>query len=69
MTLVSFTRQGNHVRPCQNMTFINYDKAKIPCKTMPRHGNSEFIRQCQEMEMYSKWFNGKFKECTKGKVR
>ncbi|KHG30082.1 hypothetical protein F383_14621 [Gossypium arboreum] len=27
------------------MALINYYKAKIPCKTMPRHGNGEFIRQ------------------------
>ncbi|KHG08534.1 Histidine ammonia-lyase [Gossypium arboreum] len=59
MALVSFTRQGNHVRPCQDMALINYDKAKIPCKTMPRHDNGEFIRQgyhvrqCQDMEMVS----------------
>ncbi|KHG30752.1 hypothetical protein F383_11984 [Gossypium arboreum] len=44
MALVSFTRQGNHVRQCQDMALIYYDKAKIPCKTMRRHGNGEFIR-------------------------
>ena len=59
MTLVSFTRQANHVRPCQDMALINYDKAKIPCKTMPRHCNGEFIKQgyhvrpCQDMAMVS----------------
>ncbi|KHG26429.1 hypothetical protein F383_01736 [Gossypium arboreum] len=39
------------------MALINYYKTKIPCKTMPRLGNGEFIRkgyhvrQCQDMEM------------------
>ena len=39
------------------MALISYYKAKIPCKTMPRHGIGEFIRQgyhvrpCQDMAM------------------
>ncbi|KHG29715.1 hypothetical protein F383_36260 [Gossypium arboreum] len=59
MALVSSTRQGNHVRQCQDMALINYYKEKIPCKTMPRHSNGEFIRQgyhvrpCQDMAMVS----------------
>ncbi|KHG26543.1 hypothetical protein F383_33169 [Gossypium arboreum] len=27
------------------MSLISYYKAKVPCKTMPRHGIVEFIRQ------------------------
>ncbi|KHG16202.1 Elongation factor 1 alpha-like protein [Gossypium arboreum] len=27
------------------MTLISYYKAKVPCKTMPRHDIGEFIRQ------------------------
>ena len=44
------------------MALISYYKAKVPCKTMPRHGIGEFIRKvyhirpCQDMEMVSsKW--------------
>ena len=38
---------------------MSYYKAKAPCKTMPRHGISKFIRQgyhvkqCQDMAMVS----------------
>ena len=41
------------------MALISYYKAKVPCKTMPRHGIGEFIRQgyhvrpCQDMAMVS----------------
>ncbi|KHG01544.1 hypothetical protein F383_39254 [Gossypium arboreum] len=41
------------------MALISFYKAKVPCKTMPRHGISEFIRQgyrvrpCRDMEMVS----------------
>ncbi|KHG30078.1 hypothetical protein F383_16352 [Gossypium arboreum] len=65
MALVCSTRQGNHVRQCQDMTLINYYMTKISCKTMPRHGNGEFIRQgyhvrpCQDMAMVS--FKGKLR--------
>ncbi|KHG00140.1 hypothetical protein F383_38824 [Gossypium arboreum] len=27
------------------MVLISYYKVKVPCKTMPRHGIVEFIRQ------------------------
>ncbi|KHG29783.1 hypothetical protein F383_36276 [Gossypium arboreum] len=27
------------------MAFISFYKAKVPCKTIPRHGISEFIRK------------------------
>ncbi|KHG00971.1 ELMO domain-containing 3 [Gossypium arboreum] len=39
------------------MALISYYKAKVPCKTMARHGIGEFIRQgyhvrpCRDMEM------------------
>ncbi|KHG21971.1 required for respiratory growth 1, mitochondrial [Gossypium arboreum] len=41
------------------MALISYYKAKVPCKTMPRHDIGEFIRQghhvrpCQDMTMVS----------------
>ncbi|KHG02030.1 Alpha-tubulin N-acetyltransferase 2 [Gossypium arboreum] len=41
------------------MALISYYKAKVPCKTMLRHGIREFIRQghhvrqCQDMAMVS----------------
>ncbi|KHG25887.1 hypothetical protein F383_32513 [Gossypium arboreum] len=27
------------------MAMISYYKAKVPCKTMPRHGIGEFIKE------------------------
>ena len=57
--MVRFLRQGYHVRPCQDMALISYYKAKVPCKTMPRHGIGEFIRQgyhvrpCEDMALVS----------------
>ena len=59
MSLISTIRQGNHVRPCQDMALMSYYKAKVSCKIMPRHGIGEFIRQgyhvrpCQDMAMVS----------------
>ncbi|KHG15740.1 Protein lin-28 [Gossypium arboreum] len=41
------------------MALISYYNAKVPCKTMPRHGIVEFIRQryhlspCRDMAMVS----------------
>ncbi|KHG22837.1 Protein lin-28 [Gossypium arboreum] len=41
------------------MELISYNKEKVPCKTMPRHGIGEFIRQgyhvrpCQDMATVS----------------
>ncbi|KHG16128.1 required for respiratory growth 1, mitochondrial [Gossypium arboreum] len=41
------------------MALISYYKAEVPCKTMPRHGIDEFIRQgyhvrpCRDMAMAS----------------
>ncbi|KHG00861.1 hypothetical protein F383_39066 [Gossypium arboreum] len=37
--------QGCHVIPCQDMALISYYKANVSCKTIPRHGIGEFIRQ------------------------
>ncbi|KHF99027.1 hypothetical protein F383_38263 [Gossypium arboreum] len=39
-----FTRQGYHIRPCQDMAMVS--SKRIPRKTMISHGNG-------------KWFNGK----------
>ncbi|KHG10242.1 hypothetical protein F383_37157 [Gossypium arboreum] len=39
------------------MALISFYEAKVPCKTMPRHGIGEFIRQgyhvrpCRDMAM------------------
>ncbi|KHG00464.1 uvrabc system c [Gossypium arboreum] len=41
------------------MAFISFYKAKVPCKTMTRHGIGEFIRKgyhvrpCRDMAMAS----------------
>ncbi|KHG25100.1 hypothetical protein F383_31699 [Gossypium arboreum] len=41
------------------MTLISFYKEKVPCKTMPRHGIGEFVRQgyhvrpCRDMTMVS----------------
>ena len=55
--MVRVLRQGNRVRPGQDMALVSYYEAKVACKTMPRQGIVEFIRQgyhvrpCQDMAM------------------
>ncbi|KHG00827.1 Protein lin-28 [Gossypium arboreum] len=34
------------------MSLISYYKVKVPCKTMPRHGIGEFVRQVYHVRTY-----------------
>ncbi|KHG21744.1 hypothetical protein F383_27569 [Gossypium arboreum] len=64
MILISSIRQENRVIPCQDMALISYYKAKVPCKTMPRHGIGEFIKARIPCKTMSTHGNGKFQKDT-----